>query len=62
VEFLANFFIGGFGAFFGAACAFFFEWTKERKNEEAKQHAAITKALLTLMGNLNSLWNLRELI
>ena len=48
------------GAFFGAACAFWFEGLKEKKKKQAEEHGAIVRSQLALICQLNTINNIRK--
>ncbi len=55
-----EFFAAMTGAFFGAACAFWFERSKEKEKKQADECGAIMRSQLALIGQLNTLNNIKE--
>jgi hypothetical protein len=48
------------GAFFGAACAFWFERSKEKEKKQAEEHGALMRSQLALICQLNTINNIRK--
>lgn len=57
---LAEFLVAGFGALFGASAAYWFERWKDRQEEANTHHAAVLRAQMLLICNVNSLAGLKR--
>lgn len=56
----AEFLVAAFGALFGALAAYWFERWKDRKESVDANHAAVLRAQMTLICNVNSLAGLKR--
>jgi hypothetical protein len=59
-SFTGEFFSAMAGAFFGAACAFWFERIKETQRKQTEEHGAIVRAQMVLIGQLNTAKNIQK--
>lgn len=57
---IGDFVLAGFGAFFGALAAYWFERWKDRQEDADANHAAVLRAQMILICNVNSLAGLKR--